>query len=165
LRLIVAAERRSGVDVGAPVFFRGVQVGEVEKLRLAPDARWVHIGVRIEPGYRALVRRSSKFWNVSGVKIDVGLLGAKADIDSLQSAIGGGIEFATPNELGDPVSDGAVFFLYDKPDPTWKEWAPARSRGFRSHPTRASPVWEWFVLVPPTPLGGGEIGPEFLTTG
>jgi len=125
LRITLIANRLAGVAVGSAVSYRQVHVGEVEKIGLGPDARWVHVEARIDNGYRALVRRGSRFWNVSGINADVGLTGAKVNIESLQSAIGGGIQFATPDDGGASVKDGAIFTLYDKPDASWMEWAPA----------------------------------------
>ena len=126
LRITLIAQRLAGIAVGSPVSYRQVHVGEVEKVSLAPDARWVHIGVRIDGSYRPLVRRGSKFWNASGVQADVGITGARVQVDSLQAAIGGAIQFATPDDVsGAPAGDGAIFTLYEKADASWMEWAPA----------------------------------------
>jgi paraquat-inducible protein B len=124
LRIVLIANRLAGLAVGSPVSYRQVQVGEVERIGLAPDARWVHIEARIDDPYRPLVRGGSRFWNVSGVNADVGLTGAKVRIESLQSAISGGIQFATPDESDTGIRDGAIFTLYEKADPAWIAWAP-----------------------------------------
>lgn len=47
-------------------------------------------------------------------------------LESLQTAISGGIQFATPDdENGAAAVDGAIFTLYEKGDASWLEWAPA----------------------------------------
>lgn len=126
LRITLIAQRVAGITVGSAVSYRQVRVGEVERIRLAPDARSVRIAVRIDSSYRPLVRSGSKFWNVSGVHADVGLTGATLNVESLQAAVGGGIQFATPdNESGPAAGDGAFFNLYEKAETPWIEWAPA----------------------------------------
>ncbi|MGH3053982.1 MAG: intermembrane transport protein PqiB [Gaiellaceae bacterium] len=125
LRITLIAQRLAGIALGSPVSYRQVRVGEVEQIKLAPDARWVHIGVRIDGSYRPLVRSASKFWNVSGVHADVGITGAKLSVESLQAAVGGGIQFATPEDESAAAHDGTIFTLYEKADPSWTEWAPA----------------------------------------
>lgn len=124
LRIALIAKRLGGIGVGAPVAYRQVKVGEVEKVGLAPDPRWVHIEARIDDPYRRLVRSTSKFWNASGMSADIGLTGAKVSIESLQSAINGGIQFATPDDDAAPVNNGATFNLYEKAEASWTEWAP-----------------------------------------
>jgi paraquat-inducible protein B len=65
-----------------------------------------------------LVRNGSKFWNVSGVDVKVGLFrGAEINVESLRSLVAGGIAFATPNDpKSTPAKDGMIFRLYDEPE-------------------------------------------------
>ena len=51
--------------------------------------------------------------------------GASLDLESLQSLLGGGVAFATPEVQGAQAADGSRFALHDKPDPTWLTWQPA----------------------------------------
>ena len=81
----------------------------------------------IHQRYTALVRKESKFWNVSGVNVDFGLFkGAQVNVESLQSVVSGGLTFATPDEPrgAEAVKDGAIFRVYDEPKKEWLEWAP-----------------------------------------
>jgi hypothetical protein len=73
-----------------------------------------------------LVRQNTKFWNVSGIGVDLYLFGVKAKTESLTSLIKGGIAFATPlnDKMGNEVENGMVFRLYDQPEKEWLAWAP-----------------------------------------
>jgi paraquat-inducible protein B len=109
------------------VYYRGIEVGAVQDHRLSADARMVELDVFIHQRYTALVRKESKFWNVSGVNVDFGLFkGAQVNVESLKSVISGGLTFATPDEPkgAEPVKDGAIFRVYDEPKKEWLEWAP-----------------------------------------
>jgi paraquat-inducible protein B len=112
----------------SPIFYRGVQVGEVDYFQLAPDARRVSMHARIWKQYAPLVRLDSKFWNAGGIDLHFGLFkGVQISAESPKTVISGGIEFATPNELQPPATNGTVFVLNEKPDEKWKTWAPAIS--------------------------------------
>ena len=64
-RIILRAERPK-MRVDAPVYYRGVEVGVVHKLDLAPNALSADVHVVIYPRYVNLVREGSAFWDVSG---------------------------------------------------------------------------------------------------
>ena len=108
----------------AAVYYRGVEVGVVQKIDLAPNALSADVHVVIYPRFAALVREGSSFWDVSGLNVKAGLLkGLEIELDSLRSFLSGGIEFATPP--GTPrAKPGTVFFLYNEPKKEWLGWAP-----------------------------------------
>ena len=80
----------------------------------------------IKQRYAKLVRKGSKFWNVSGADVSLSLFrGLEVNMESLRSLAAGGVAFATPDDPKDqPVKDGLAFPLYDKPAKEWLEWAP-----------------------------------------
>ena len=125
LRIILRAERPKGVRVNTPVNFRGVEVGTVQKVELAPNSASADIHVLIPSRYAALVRAGSAFWNASGVSASGGLLkGIELELESLRTLYTGSIEFATPSEKAPRVKSGTVFFLHDKPKDEWLNWSP-----------------------------------------
>ena len=123
LRIVLRAERPK-MRVDAPVYYRGVEVGVVHKLDLAPNALSADIHIVIYPRFANLVREGSAFWDVSGVNVRGGILkGVEVQFESLRSFITGGIEFATPPGTA-RAKPGAVFFLYTEPKQEWLAWAP-----------------------------------------
>src|SRR5690242_19761611 len=103
----------------APVYYRGVEVGVVQKIDLAPNALSADVHVVIYPRFAPLVRQGSAFWDVSGLNVKGGVLkGLEVELESLRSFLSGGIEFATPP--GTPrAKPGTVFFLYGEPKKEW----------------------------------------------
>lgn len=126
LLLTIHAPTLESLQDRSPVFYRGIQVGEVLAYQLAENAQGVMIQARIRQEYAPLVRLNSKFWNVGGIDFHLGLFkGAELSALSPQTLFSGGIEFATPNEPGLPAENGALFDLNEKPKDAWKDWLPA----------------------------------------
>jgi paraquat-inducible protein B len=126
LKIVLITGHLGSLKLGSPVSYRGIEVGAVQDSRLGADASKVNIHVFIRQRYAKLVRKGSKFWNVSGVDIRGGLFrGLEINVESLTSLVAGGIAFATPDDPKDgSVKGGTAFPLHDKPKKEWLEWAP-----------------------------------------
>lgn len=126
LKIILRSSRLGSLKPSSPVYFRGIEVGAVQDCQLSSNASTVDIHVFIKQRYARLVRNGSKFWNVSGMDVSLGLFrGLEINVESLRSMVAGGVAFATPDDpKDDPAKDGMVFPLYDKPQKEWSEWAP-----------------------------------------
>ncbi|MBD2859769.1 MCE family protein [Spongiibacter sp. KMU-158] len=128
LNLVLLAPRRGSVKEGVKVFFRDIPVGEVYGYRLSEDARQTEILINIETRYAALVKQNSQFWNSSGIDIDFSLFkGANIRSKSVESLLGGGIAFATPETDTGPASSGSRFVLHDAVEDEWLSWSPSIS--------------------------------------
>ena len=128
LNILIRAARAASISIGAPVSYRDLPVGSVTDTHLAPDARTVIISVNILPGHEHLVRSHSRFWNVSGIGLDLGLVGGlKLKAESLQTIFAGGLAFATPEkpppQSGEFITDGTEFQMVEYDDEFLK-WAP-----------------------------------------
>ncbi len=130
LSVVAESKTLGSVKRGSPVYYRRIKVGSVIGYKLAPDSRTVWIYLNIDDHYAPIVRTNSRFWNVSGVRVDVGLFtGVDINTESLESIVAGGIAFATPegDQMGRPVEAGHHFKLYEEADDEWLDWAPAIS--------------------------------------
>jgi hypothetical protein len=124
LEIILQAPRRSGMRVGAPVTYRQVRVGTILSVGLTSDAGAVEARVHIQKPYAQIVRPSSRFWPVRGVRAEVGLKGVSLELDQLQGLLIGGVEMATPADSSPPVRTGHRFTLDERPEEAWLEWDP-----------------------------------------
>ena len=95
-RFVLGAQKLGSVSPGAPIYFRGIEVGSVLGYQLDENCKDVSIYAFVRAPYDAFVRRESRFWNASG--IDVSLTGAGVTVrtESLQAILMGGIAFDTP---------------------------------------------------------------------
>lgn len=125
VEIVLRGNDSYALTAGAPVTWRGVDVGQVLSADLASDTRYVDVRIRIDAAYRNLLRTNSKFWATSGVGIDAGLLGVKFRAQSLSTIARGGVSFITPSESGEAalVRPGHVFTLHAEPDDDWVEAA------------------------------------------
>jgi ABC-type transporter Mla subunit MlaD len=124
LEIELDASRRLGLVRGAPITYRGLEVGRVANVGLASDSASVKVGAIIDAEYADLVRTNTKWWAVGGIEFDASLSGVHVSIESLSSWIRGGVAFATPLSPGERVVTGHRFMLEPDPMPEWLEWQP-----------------------------------------
>ena len=113
--LHLKASRRGSLDVGAPVYYRQIKVGEVVSYALAEDGESVDFQVFINEPHHLKVTENTRFWNASGVNVSLTAEGIDVEVESLVSLLVGSIAFEVPESmrLGDPVVDETVFTLYE----------------------------------------------------
>ncbi|BBB31058.1 PqiB family protein [Neptunomonas japonica] len=111
LNLIVHAPTLGSLFKGSPIFYRQVPVGSVTGYDLTRNGKNVEIFINIKPEYALFVRKNSEFRNASGVRIDFSLFGGiDFRADSLETMIGGGLNFTSPPE-SQPASSGEIFVI------------------------------------------------------
>ncbi len=124
LKIILRAERPMSLRANSPIYYRGVEVGIVQKIDLAPNAASADVHVLVFQRFASLVREGSAFWNVSGVNLKGNILkGIEVDFESFRSLVTGGVEFASPPNAA-RAKPGTVFFLHEQPKKEWLSWAP-----------------------------------------
>jgi paraquat-inducible protein B len=113
-RFLLLADRLTSLSQGSPVYFRGVQVGQVEGFNLAKDDKNVEVHVFIRGPHDRLVHDQTRFWNASGLQLSASTTGFHVDTESLESLVTGGIIFDTlaPKAAGEPSAEGTRFRLY-----------------------------------------------------
>ncbi|WP_329741005.1 intermembrane transport protein PqiB [Dyella sp. A6] len=102
------------LDVGSPVYYRRIQVGQVASYRLDKDGQGVSIQIFVDSPYDRFVSVSSRFWNASGVDVSLGANGLKLDTQSLATVLAGGVAFQSPQGPHDssPAKEDASFRLF-----------------------------------------------------
>ncbi len=100
---------------GSPLYYRGIEVGEVLGQKLADNRIDITVRVFIHEPHDQLIRDDTRFWNASGLSVSLGADGMKLNMESLQALALGGIAFDTPSDLtsGIPSKAGTRFRLYD----------------------------------------------------
>ena len=112
--VVLNADRLGSLDIGSPVYYRQIQVGEVTGYTLNPDNQKVDIDAFIFAPYHEKIRTNSRFWNASGFELDISTLGVTARLESLTSLLIGGIAFETNfDEVGYPLTGKSAFKLYE----------------------------------------------------
>ncbi|SDI55985.1 intermembrane transport protein PqiB [Paraburkholderia phenazinium] len=95
---VLKGDDMGSLDVGSPVFFRRLQVGQVTSYRLDDDGKGVTMHVFINAPYDKYVKDNSRFWQASGVDVSLDTNGIKVNTQSLVAILIGGLAFQTPDE-------------------------------------------------------------------
>ncbi|SDD47584.1 paraquat-inducible protein B [Paracoccus isoporae] len=100
-----------GLAEGAPVTFRGLEVGRMQNLHLSEEDETVLADVFIEAPHDQRLTTSTVFWDTSGFSVSLGAQGLSLNVDSLSKLVQGGVAFSTMATGGQPVEAGHVFDL------------------------------------------------------
>ncbi|MEA3232690.1 MAG: MlaD family protein [Thermodesulfobacteriota bacterium] len=112
---ILMADRRSSLDVGSPVYYRQIRVGEVAAYNLDTEGRAIHFNIFIRAPYDQNVFKNTRFWNVSGIDFSLSARGVQLKTETLSTLLMGGIAFNLPEDSspGERAEEGAVFKFFD----------------------------------------------------
>jgi paraquat-inducible protein B len=107
--------RLGSISQGAPVYYRGFNVGQVLGYELSDRDGSVTARVFIRAPHDQLVHEGTRFWNASGIAVTVGGDGLKIQTESLWTLLAGGIDFDVPpgGEAGAAAKPDASYTLYD----------------------------------------------------
>ncbi|HFW8740894.1 TPA: lipid-binding membrane homeostasis protein YebT [Shigella flexneri] len=81
LMIHLQAPDLGSLNSGSLVYFRKIPVGKVYDYAINPNKQGVVIDVLIERRFTDLVKKGSRFWNVSGVDANVSISGAKVKLE------------------------------------------------------------------------------------
>jgi paraquat-inducible protein B len=112
------AERLGGLTRGAPIYYRGIQVGQVLGYRIDPERRRVAIPIFVHAPHDRLVTRRTRFWEAARVSLRTEGGRFELQLASLQALLLGGVEFdgGEGTEGEPPAPPGTRFPLH--PDRT-----------------------------------------------
>ncbi|WP_336080776.1 PqiB family protein [Thalassospira sp. CH_XMU1448-2] len=111
-RFVLKADELGSLTTGTPVLLRGVEVGEVLETKLDEDATGVSVPVFIREPFDALVKRNTRFWDSSGIALDLNADGLSVRAQSVRSVLAGGINFYTPDDsVNDERAEADTIFL------------------------------------------------------
>ncbi len=100
------------LNSGSLVYYRKIPVGRVYDYTINNNKQGVTIDVLIDRRFTQLVKKGSRFWNVSGVKANVSLSGAQVQLESLAALVNGAIAFDSPENSAEAKADDE-FGLYE----------------------------------------------------
>ncbi len=93
---LLRSERLGSLDIGSPIYYRQIEVGQIVSYELEPDNKTIRFNAFVNAPHHKLVYKNSKFWNASGLDVRLDADGIKIQTESLVSLIGGGIAFDVP---------------------------------------------------------------------
>ena len=111
---LLQAKRRGSLEAGAPIYFRQIKVGEVVSYQLSDDVETVDFKVFINEPHDIKVRENTRFWNASGIEVNLSAAGFEVEMESVVSLMTGGLAFGVPpnSPPGDVAEENKVFMLH-----------------------------------------------------
>ena len=97
LHLVLTTDKSSVHNIGAPILYKKIKVGEVKDVHLNKDNN-IQLEVLIYADYQDLINQSTLFWDFSGVEVEANLPKIKLKMGTLTSLFSGGIAFTTPKK-------------------------------------------------------------------
>ena len=133
-QFILRADDLGSTDVGTPIYFRRVTVGQVVATALDKDGKGVTFTIFVQAPYDQYVTKNTRFWNASGIDVSLDATGIQVRTESVVSILVGGIAFQVePDSAPEPPADAnTVFTLF-----------PDRTQAFK----RADTIIDTYMLV------------------
>jgi paraquat-inducible protein B len=94
---LLKTSQLGSVNLGSPVFYRGLSVGQVLGWDIADMAESVTIHAFVRSPFDTYVHDQTRFWNASGVSVKLGGVGVEMQVESLRALLLGGVAFETPS--------------------------------------------------------------------
>jgi len=118
-RFVLRSASLGSLNIGSPVYYRQIQVGQVVGYQLDEDGQAVSIELFVSAPHDVLVFSDTRFWNASGVDFSLSASGIRVDTQSFLSVLIGGVSFDTPDTIEGgrrPAEPDEVFPLYPSRD-------------------------------------------------
>ncbi len=108
----VLAGSSRAFSVGSPVLFKNIEAGEIVGVRPAEDGQNIILDVFIAEKYAHFLKKSSRFYNISGISVEGGIGNFKITTGSAKSILAGGIAFFSPKN-DETANENTLFTLYN----------------------------------------------------
>ncbi len=114
LHLTLVGPEPATLHAGNPVLYRGYTVGRVESAELDTITGEGRYGIFVRAPYHDLVTTNSRFWNASGVSLEMSADGFAMNTHSMEAMLVGGVSFDLPEDSqpGGVVAPNTEFTLF-----------------------------------------------------
>lgn len=111
---VLHSDSLGSLDIGAPIYFRRLQVGRVTSFELDKDGSGVTFRIFINSPYDQYVDPNTRFWHASGLDVTLDANGVKVNTEGLVSILLGGIAFQSPDDGVNlpPAAPNTKFVLF-----------------------------------------------------
>ncbi|MFT5674877.1 MAG: paraquat-inducible protein B [Paraglaciecola sp.] len=99
---------------GDPVIYKGLKVGEFENIYFNFDERVVYYNTFIQAPYHKLITENTKFWDSSGIRMELGADGVKVSTGSIETLLTNGVTFGIPEGMphGEQITKRTFFDIH-----------------------------------------------------
>lgn len=114
LFITLSSNEEFAFEKGDPVIYKGLTVGQFEDVYFNFEERAVYYNVFIKAPYHQLITANTRFWNASGVRVDLASTGITVQTGNLETLLTNGVTFGVPEgmPLGEPVLSREFFNIF-----------------------------------------------------
>lgn len=110
-QFILRGDDLGSLDIGSPIYFKHIQVGQVAAYALDADGNGVTLKVFINAPYDRHVNIGSRFWHADGIDVSLDASGFKINTQSVVSILLGGLAFENfADAIGKPPAKADTAF-------------------------------------------------------
>lgn len=112
-RFTLYADSLGSLNVGSPVYFHRVPVGQVVSYAIAKSGEAVGVDVFVNAPYYRDITPATQWWQASGIDLQLDSNGLKLTTQSVATLLAGGVVFDSPESGAhhQPAADGTTFVL------------------------------------------------------
>ena len=122
----VHSKHASSANVDAPIYYKNVQIGKINKIDLSNDASTVIMDCLIYDKYTNFIRTNSIFYDISGFNMKFSLFsGSKVESNTFTSILKGGLVVVTPYLYDRPANSKDKFLLVEELRDDWESISPS----------------------------------------
>ncbi|MEJ6394831.1 MlaD family protein [Gymnodinialimonas sp. 2305UL16-5] len=111
-RVVLTSRDGGQLAAGAPVLFNGIEVGRLGVPELSDDGSSVTMEAFIEAPHDTRLSSTTRFWDISGISVDLNASGLSVNFESLASLVEGGVAFEALVTGGEPIQPGHEFDVF-----------------------------------------------------
>lgn len=103
-----------GIELGTPLYFKGMKAGHVEHVNISMDRKSIDIIIFVDKKYLSYIHEDTKFWVQSSIDVDYASGRLNINVAPMSHILRGGIEFSSSGEdLKKKVPYDYIFRLYE----------------------------------------------------
>lgn len=114
LRITLNSDDEFAFTTGDPIIYKGLTIGRFEKVKFNFEERVVYYDAFINEPYHQLITKNTRFWNTSGLRLDLNSDGISVQTGNVETLLTNGITFGVPQgmEAGPQATQEDVFRIY-----------------------------------------------------
>lgn len=100
---------------GDPIIYKGLTVGQFEDIYFNFEERVVYYNAFIKAPYHQLITSNTKFWDVSGLQLDLNADGISVKTGNFETMLTNGATFGIPKGMGigEKIGERSYFDIYE----------------------------------------------------
>ena len=99
---------------GDPIIYKGLTVGQFEDIYFNFEERVVYYNAFIKAPYHQLITSNTKFWDVSGLQLDLNADGISVKTGNFETMLTNGVTFGIPKgmDIGEQIGERSYYDIY-----------------------------------------------------